>query len=89
VSTSSANTVQVDLSVWLCDYLAVELAVPRERIDPDEPMVTYGLDSLTAAAVLVAVQQRVGFEVDPNCLWDFPTATRFAGYLADRIAAGD
>jgi acyl carrier protein len=88
MSSSTADTARTELCDWLCAHLVTELRVPQGRIDPDEPMVNYGLDSLTAAAVLTAVELRVGFEVDPNALWDHPTADAFAGFLADRIAAG-
>ncbi|XVV09978.1 acyl carrier protein [Actinoplanes sp. CA-131856] len=76
-----------ELCEWLCAYLVAELRVPGGRIDPDEPMVNYGLDSLTAAAVLTAVERRVGFEVDPNALWDHPTVAAFTGFLAERTTS--
>jgi acyl carrier protein len=88
MSSSTADPARAELCEWLCAYLVAELRVPHGRIDPGEPMVNYGLDSLTAVAVLAAVERRVGFELDPNSLWDYPTADAFAGFLADRIAAG-
>jgi acyl carrier protein len=86
MSTPLTDIARTELCQWLCAHLAVELRVPGGRIDPDEPMVNYGLDSLTAAAVLVAVEQRVGFDVDPNALWDHPTATEFTAHLAGRTS---
>lgn len=87
MSLPGANTTQTDLYEWLSAYLAAELKVPQTGIDPDEPLVTYGLDSLTAAMILEAVEERVGFEVDANAVWDNPTAGSFAAFLADQIAA--
>lgn len=88
MSLPRANTAQTELSEWLRVLLAAELRVPQAGIDLDEPMVTYGLDSLTAAAILVAVERRVGFKVDPNALWDYPTVATFAGFLAEQIPSG-
>lgn len=85
----TADTARTDLCDWLCALLATELRVPLASIDPDEPMVIYGLDSLTAAGILAAVEKRVGFEVDPNALWDHPTSASFAGFLADQLASRD
>ncbi|MEV4641064.1 acyl carrier protein [Actinoplanes sp. NPDC049548] len=87
MSLPGTNTARTDLCEWLCVQLAKELRLPPATIDPDEPMVTYGLDSLTAAAILAVVEQHVGFKVDPNALWDHPTAAAFAGFLAAGPAA--
>ena len=88
MSSSVADTTRSELYEWLCAYLIRELQVPGGRIDPDRPMVDYGLDSLTAAAVVTEVEKRVGFEVDPNSLWDHPTAAAFTVFLADKVASG-
>jgi acyl carrier protein len=89
MSPTERDIVQTELCEWLCAQLSAVLRVPPAGIDPDEPMVDYGLDSLTAAAIIEAIERRVGFEVDPNALWDFPTATSFTRFLAVRIAAGE
>lgn len=75
---------QEQLQEWLCGYLASQLEVPEGRIDPTEPMATYGLDSLKAVALLAEIEQHVGFEIDPGALWDYPTVAAFTGFLADR-----
>jgi acyl carrier protein len=85
MSPSSANTVQAELQEWLCAHLAAELRVPGGEIDPTEPMSVYGLDSVTAFAVLTDVEDRVGLELDPNSLWDYPTVAEFTRFLADWI----
>jgi acyl carrier protein len=87
MSLPGTSTVETELCEWLCAHLSAELELPPTRIDPEEPMATYGLDSLTAVAILVVVEERVGFEVDPNALWDYPTVASFAGFLAGEIAS--
>lgn len=82
----SVDTVRTELCEWLCAHLSAELRVPQSSIDPEEPMVTYGLDSLTAAGILIAIEQRVEFQVDPNALWDYPTVASFVDFLVDQIA---
>ena len=75
---------QEELQEWLCAHLAAQLKVAE--IDPTEPMTSYGLDSLRAVAVLEDLEERVGFEIDPDVLWDHPTPAELARYLADRMA---
>ncbi len=87
MSTSSASTAQAELQEWLCKFLAAELRVPGGKIDPTEPMANYGLDSVTAFALLGDVEERVGFELDPNALWDYPTVAAVTSHLSEQIAA--
>jgi acyl carrier protein len=81
----SVSVIQVELQEWLCAHLAVQLKVAE--VDPAEPMTSYGLDSLRAVAVLEDLEERVGFEIDPDVLWDHPTPATLAGYLAGRMAS--
>jgi acyl carrier protein len=67
---------------WLCARLAEELGLPAETIDPAEPMASYGLDSVRAIILLADVEERLGREIDPNALWEFPTVEAFAGLLS-------
>jgi acyl carrier protein len=76
---------EAELRDWLCAHLAATLKVAGGTIDPAEPMSAYGLDSLRAVAVLTEVEERVGFEIDSDVLWDHPTVAAFARYLAERL----
>jgi hypothetical protein len=40
---------------------------------------------LRAVAVLTEVEERVGFEIDSDVLWDHPTVAEFARFLAERL----
>ncbi|TMQ95629.1 acyl carrier protein [Actinomadura soli] len=87
---NDANTdddLRAELRDWLCAYLAEELRLPAGSIDPAEPMSAYGLDSVRAIALLTEVEDRVGFEIDPNALWEFPTVASFADMLAGSAPA--
>jgi acyl carrier protein len=74
-----------ELSDWLCAYLADELRLPPGSIDPSEPMSAYGLDSVRAIMLLTDVEDHVGFEIDPNALWEFPTIKAFTELLVDQV----
>ncbi|GAA1784463.1 hypothetical protein GCM10009682_03270 [Luedemannella flava] len=82
---SDPAAIEAELREFLCAHLAVSLKVPGGTIDPAEPMSAYGLDSLRAVAVLTDVEDRVGFEIDPDVLWDHPTVAALAHYLAERL----
>ncbi|GAA4236743.1 acyl carrier protein [Actinomadura meridiana] len=74
-----------ELQDWLCAYLAAELRLPVGSIDPGEPMATYGLDSVRAITLLIEVEDHVGFEIDPNALWEFPTVASFTELLIGHL----
>jgi len=82
---SGTAVIQAELQDWLCARLAAALKVGDGMIDPTEPMSAYGLDSLRAVAVLTEVEERVGFEIDSDVLWDHPTVAAFARFLAERL----
>jgi acyl carrier protein len=85
MSPSSTAANQAELQEWLCAHLATQLKIADGKVDPAEPMSAYGLDSLRAVAVLAEVEKRVGFEIDPDVLWEYPTAAGLASYLAGRM----
>ncbi|MBE1530658.1 acyl carrier protein [Actinomadura algeriensis] len=70
-----------DLREWLRALLAEELGLPPGAIDPDTPMSAYGLDSIKAVTLLGDIEDHVGFEIDPNALWEFPTVASLADLL--------
>ncbi|GGJ08679.1 acyl carrier protein [Streptomyces brasiliensis] len=82
-----ADELYTELQGWLCAQLAEELGLPPAAVDPTEPMSSYGLDSIKAITLLATVEDHVGFEIDPNALWEFPTAASLAESLVDQLAA--
>jgi acyl carrier protein len=83
------NSKTDDLQEWLCAYLAAELRPPTGSIDPDTPLSAYGLDSIKAVSMLVDIEDHVGFEIDPNALWEFPTVASFAELLIGQMSPTD
>ncbi|GLZ14920.1 hypothetical protein Acsp04_51550 [Actinomadura sp. NBRC 104425] len=80
---------RAELQDWLCARLAEELRLPAGSIDPAEPMSAYGLDSVRAITLLSDVEARVGFEIAPNALWEFPTVASFTDLLIDEMTRTD
>lgn len=87
MSVTAVAAIQAGLQEWLSLYLAAQLRVPEGTIDPDEPMSAYGLDSLRAVAVLMDIEEHVGFPIDSDVLWDYPTVAAFARFLAEQKAS--
>jgi acyl carrier protein len=86
MSVPAVAEIQAGLQEWLCRHLADQLRLPLDAIDPAERMSSYGLDSLRAVAVLLDVEAHVGFPIDTEALWDYPTVASLARFLAERMA---
>ncbi|WP_405620788.1 acyl carrier protein [Streptomyces sp. NBC_01511] len=83
---TGADEHYTELQDWLCARLAEELRLPRGAVDPTEPMSAYGLDSIRAITLLTTIEDHVGFAIDPNALWEFPTVASLAESLVGQLA---
>jgi len=62
--------------------LAAQLRVPR--IDPEQPMSSYGLHSIAAMRLLDKLEAWLGRRLPPTVLFDYPSVRA----LATAIASG-
>jgi polyketide synthase PksJ len=67
---------------WLLDLIAERLEFDRDRLDPHTPIQDYGTDSITLVELTRAAGDRLGVELDPSALIEYPTAAGFAAWLA-------
>ena len=65
--------------------LARELRMPASEIDVDQPFPELGLDSMMAMTVLRETQQLVGVDLSANKLFNHPTISSLAAYLAEML----
>lgn len=63
--------------------LGIGLAGPS-ALPPDEPLVTFGLDSLLAVDIRGRLEQATGLNLPATLLFDFPTARTVAMALEER-----
>jgi acyl carrier protein len=73
---------------WCVAFVAKILHVPRERIDPSFEVDRLGLDSSTAIALIMALEEHLGIELTPELLFQFPTLGGLSKHVASRLAAG-
>jgi phthiocerol/phenolphthiocerol synthesis type-I polyketide synthase D len=66
--------------------LARELRMPVSAVDVDQPFPELGLDSMMAMTVLKKTQQLVGIDLSASMLWNNPTISSLAAYLAEMLA---
>jgi phthiocerol/phenolphthiocerol synthesis type-I polyketide synthase D len=75
-----------ELTIGLRAILARELRMPASALDVDQPFPELGLDSMMAMTVLKEAQQLAGIDLSASMLWNNPTISSLAAYLADLLA---
>jgi acyl carrier protein len=62
-------------------------AVLGPDVNPDEPLMASGLDSLGAVELRNALQAQIGSELPATLLFDYPSINAVTGFLADQVGA--
>ena len=68
------------------EYLALTLGLPNEEIEPDVNFARLGLDSANSVYLIVELEEWLGLELAPDLLFEHPTISDLARYLAARAA---
>jgi amino acid adenylation domain-containing protein len=67
---------------WLVTHLARRLGIPPDRLDPHQPLLRYGLDSIVALELVADLEDWLGRSLPLTLIWDYPTIAAIAHYLA-------
>ncbi len=68
-------------AAWLIPLVAGCLDIPEQDLDPRAALTQYGLDSLSAAQLTAAIEDRAGFSVPEWLLLDCPTLESVEQFL--------
>ncbi|MGK7948456.1 MAG: amino acid adenylation domain-containing protein [Xenococcaceae cyanobacterium] len=72
-----------EIQAWLVDYLAAELEIKPEQIELKVPLESYGLDSSAAIVLIGDLQDWLGYELEPELLFDYQTIAELTQYIVD------
>ena len=72
---------------WIERWLVVELKLPLRMIVPNKTFAEYGLDSVSAAELVVALEAELNhpLKLEPHLFWEYPTVNAFSQYLSKLI----
>jgi len=71
-----------EIERWLCAAITWRLGIPADRIDPDQPFASYGVNSLLAAETSDDLARWLGHSLPATLLWDYPSPAQLARHLA-------
>ena len=87
MTNSEGPPAAADIERWLIERLAAELKLPPERIDRDQPIAAYGVDSMQVVALLAQLEDWLGFRFSSNPLDDHPTIAALSAFAETRAKA--
>ncbi len=61
------------LQEWLDSWFATRLGFDSERIEPDRPLLDYGMDSVRCVALARELSRQLGRQIPPTIVWEQPT----------------
>jgi len=85
-SQMPATELHRELENGIRAILARELRVPEVEIESDRPFVELGLNSMMAMSIRREAEQLVGIELSATMLWNHPTISSLAAYLAKKLS---
>ncbi len=67
---------------WLIERVSELVGVAPNELDTGAPFATYGLDSVAAVGMAGELEEWLDVQLPSTILWDYPTITTLAEYLA-------
>ena len=74
-----------EIAAWARAHVAQALQRPPERIDLDAKLSRLGLDSATSVHLMVAIEDWLGIELDPELAFEHPTLRRLSQAIAAQL----
>ena len=83
--TAAKQLVPAEVLTWLTLKFADWLEVSVEELDPQRPISSYGLDSISAVTLSVQLEEELDIELDTAVLWERPTLDSLAEHLTESL----
>ena len=71
---------------WCIEHIATMLERRAAEIDPNAKFSRLGLDSATIINLIIAAEEWLGIEVDPDSVYEHPSVNALSEYLAALVA---
>lgn len=82
------DELEARLGAWLRQAAARKLRMNREALDPERPLLAYGLDSLAALEIGYELERELGVAVPLEAVLEGAGVARLAAILAERLICG-
>jgi acyl carrier protein len=84
-TTANISNSAAQVRDWLTKELAEELRIDRSRIRADQPILSFGIDSVNIVSLMAKLEDWGGFRFSGNPLEDHETIEALSDYVAGLI----
>ena len=70
-----------ELSRWICEHIAAALDKPVNQIDINANFLSLGLDSAISVSFMMDLSEKVGHELSPTLVYDYPNIRQLVNYI--------
>ena len=74
-----------EIREWCIAHIAAMLGRPAADIDPEARFARLGLDSATMINLIVAAEEWLGIEIDPDSIYQHRSVNALSAYLATLV----
>ena len=74
-----------EIRSWCINHIATILERGAAEIDPDVKFARLGLDSATIINLIIAAEEWLGIEVDPDSVYEYPSVNALSEHLATLV----
>ena len=78
----SCKVTGAQIRAWCIDHIATMLERRAAEIDPNAKFARLGLDSATIINLIIAAEEWLGIEVDPDSVYEYPSVNALSEHLA-------
>ncbi len=72
---------------WLLDNISQRIGITVEDIDTQQPLVLYGIDSVTALTLSGELAEWLNWQFPPTFIYDYPSINALANHIAAELDA--
>lgn len=72
-----------EIQQWLVRQIAEQLQIVPQRVQPDQPILASGIDSMQVVSVVAGLEDWLGFRFSANPLDDDPTIRQLSQRVSE------
>ncbi len=84
-SNHKTDTPEVIIQNWLVKQIAANLSLDVNKLDVNQPLTRYGLDSIDAVTLVGELEDWLDEELPATLFWDYPSIAAASEYLAEKF----
>lgn len=84
-SNCKTNTPEAIIQNWLVKQIAANLSLDTSKLDLNQPLTRYGLDSIDAVTLVGELEDWLDEELPATLFWDYPSIAQASQYLAQNF----